>query len=166
MIENPPNIISLLASVFFLNSPNMQHISTLLILLIPMIFFWSCSKKNRVEKPLPVQAQLSAEEKIQQIAQENFKENYSLLYNESRSKVCIYKAWKTRPSDIEETISFLVFDPEKEEIIFKKTHPKAKIRWVSEAELEVQITPGRIRTPGQGKQRILYNAQNKSVKNR
>lgn len=129
-----------------------------------MIFFWSCSKKNRVEKPIPVQTQLSVEEKIQHIAEENFKDNYALLYNESRSKVCIYKTWKTRPSDIEETVSFMVFDPEKEELIFKQTHPKAKIRWINEEELEVQITPGRIRTPGQRKQRILYNAQNKSVK--
>lgn len=110
--------------------------------------------------------QLSTTEQTIQVAKEYFKKDYDIRYNQSKEIACIWKSIKTRPNDPFPTLSFLVYDPQQKEILYRETVPKATIKWISNEELEVAVTPGRIADSKQSKSGFIYNVKLKQKRQR
>ena len=112
-----------------------------LVLILELI---ACSKKIKpveTEKEIPT---LSPEEKIDLLAKETFQKEYQIIYNESKSVVCISKAIKRRPNDIFPSLSFLLYNPDTETVLFKETIAKATGKWISDQQFEVTTVTGRV----------------------
>jgi len=82
--------------------------------------------------------------------------------------VCIAKAIKKRPNDIFTTLSFVLYQPESEETLFKEVIPKATGKWLNNNEFEVTTIPGRMpgRMPTNSKSAqksgFIYNVKTKT----
>ena len=119
----------------------------------------SCSKKTLSANT--IDEGINIEERVKQVALTKFESNYKLMYNESRNKVCIYKSRKSRSNDIYQTISFVIYDPKTDQILFEEKIARAECRWVNDKEFEVIVTPGIVRSTDQAQKRMIYNTDTK-----
>ncbi len=127
-------------------------------ILLFLLLLTACNKKVKPQKVI-----LSPAEKMEQIAKSNFKSNYEITYNKSKTVACISKKIKTRPNDIFHTLNFILYHIEKDRILFKETHPRADGKWKSDDEFQVTLTPGRMGKVASSKNRplIVYNVKTK-----
>ena len=70
---------------------------------------------------------------VEQIAANNFGENYKLNYNKSKRFVAITKKLDTEPY----TLKIMVYDNKNKKILWGKKALKGRIEWISRHELQV-----------------------------
>jgi len=70
---------------------------------------------------------------VEQIAANNFGENYKLNYNKSKRFVAITKKLDTEPY----TLKIMVYDIKNKKILWGKKALKGRIEWISRHELQV-----------------------------
>ena len=70
---------------------------------------------------------------IEQIASNNFGDNYNLVYNKSKKFVAITKKLETDPY----TLKIMVYDLKNSKILWGKKALKGRIEWISRHELQV-----------------------------
>lgn len=132
----------------------------LLLFVIVVIGFIACSKK--VKQAVTEETTISPNEKTEQLAKSTFTNKYDITYNQSKSVACITKSFKKRPSEIFPTLSFLLYNPTSDKVIFKETIGRATGKWINDEEFEVLITPGRVGRAAslKNKQGFIYNVLN------
>lgn len=133
-----------------------------LLLMIPL--FGACTKK--IKPPSDGKSSMSEKERTILVAQQLFKQDYEIDYNPSQTLALISKKIKSRPNEVFPTLSFLVYDPQKEEIIYKETVARATIKWINDEEIEVAVVPGRDGGPEQIKPGFIYHVKTQQKRNR
>ncbi len=108
-----------------------------------------------------VERSLTSEEKIKNVGTSYFKGTYQLLYNPSEKVVCLYQEKRTRPNEVFPTISFIVYDPTTEEVLFEDTVARAKMKWINDEQLQVQTVPGRVRSERDARSGFIYDLQSR-----
>ncbi len=141
----------------------------LFFLLLILILLMACAKKvtpttsttttTTITEPI-----INQTDKVEQLGKELFKQDFSLDYNQEKTVVCISKAIQKRPNDIFTTLSFVLYDIESAEILFKEIIPKATGEWLNNAEFQVTIIPGVMRSNRQNatKEGVIYNVRTKT----
>ena len=76
------------------------------------------------------------------ISLEKYGQNIEYLMNSSKTHVICLKRNKPTPQIPQSRISFFIYDIKKDEIIFEESFIDAEVRWKSEYQVEVKITPG------------------------
>ncbi len=114
------------------------------VLLLIIVLFIACSKKTTPATTPPIETSISPTDKVEQLGKALFKQDFSLDYNKDKTVVCISKAIKTRPNDIFSTFSFVLYQVESEETLFKEAMPKATGKWLNNKEFQVTTVPGRM----------------------
>ncbi len=131
--------------------------------LLLIVLLTACSKKVA---PLETEEEIvmSQADKVNQLAESLFKQDFSLDYNKEKTVVCISKAIKTRPNDIFSTLSFALYHLEAEETLFKEAIPSATGKWLNNKEFQVTTTPGRMSGRAQAIQKsgFIYNVVTKT----
>lgn len=135
-----------------------------ILFLIGILLLTACTKKT--SQP-PTTAVMTQEEKVQQLGEQLFKKDFSIDYNKEKTVVCIAKTIKKRPNDIFTTLSFVLYQPESAETLFKEVIPRATGKWLNNTEFEVITIPGRLpgrmpsNTKGTQKSGFIYNVKTK-----
>ncbi|MEM6317569.1 MAG: hypothetical protein AAF960_07850 [Bacteroidota bacterium] len=129
-----------------------------------LVALLACSKKVKPTTSEVLQPEITPTEKAEKVAQELFKSNYSVDFNSSKTVACITKSFKKRPNDIFPTLSFILYHPATEAILFKETIGKAKGRWKNDDEFLVTVTPGQMSRNSDvaKKQSYLFNIKTKT----
>ena len=134
------------------------------VLLLIIVLFIACSKKTTPATVPPAETMISKTDKVEQLGKTLFKQDFSLAYNKDKTVVCISKAIKTRPNDIFSTLSFVLYQVESEEILFREAIPKATGKWLNNKEFQVATVPGRMsgRAANIAKSGYVYNVITKT----
>jgi len=91
---------------------------------------------------------------VEQIAANNFGENYKLNYNKSKKFVAITKKLDTEPY----TLKIMVYDTKNKKILWGKKALKGRIEWISRHELQVTYF-----TKENKKNVLIYDTKTKQV---
>ena len=98
--------------------------------------FFSCSfLKNNSAKEL-------SEDKYQKIAEEKYKHDIIYTFNQSKSYVLCKKFVKPSPKMHQSSVSFFVYDLEKDKIVYEKSVDNGKVKWANDSKLKISIIPG------------------------
>jgi hypothetical protein len=76
------------------------------------------------------------------IAAEKYGDNIEYIFNSPKTHVICLKRNKPSPQIPQNQISFFIYDLKNGEIIFEESSIDAEVRWKSEDQVEVRITPG------------------------
>lgn len=117
----------------------MKEFLLLLVVLIILGLF-ACSKKAKPAK----ETSLSPEEKAIAFANKTYQKAYQVDFNPSKTVACISKSTKTKAGDTHPTLSFTLYQPSTEKILFKETIRRATGKWKNDNQFEVTIVPARV----------------------
>ena len=106
--------------------------------LILILGLLACSKKLKSASPS------NLEEKANEFATKIYQKDYQVDFNESKTIVCISKLSNKKGGDSLPTLSFTLYNPATEKILFKETIPRATGTWKNDQQFEVLITPERV----------------------
>jgi len=91
---------------------------------------------------------------VEQIAANNFGENYKLNYNKSKRFVAITKKLDTDPY----TLKIMVYDTKNKKVLWGKKALKGRIEWISRHELQVTYF-----TKDNKRNVLIYDTKTKQV---
>jgi len=91
---------------------------------------------------------------IEQIAANNFGENYKLNYNKSKKLVAITKKLETDPY----TLKIMVYDTKNKKVLWGRKALKGRIEWISRHELQVTYV-----TRENKRNVLIYDTKTKQV---
>ena len=91
---------------------------------------------------------------VEQIATNNFGENFKLNYNKSKRFVAITKKLDTEPY----TLKIMVYDIKNKKVLWGKKALKGRIEWISRHELQVTYF-----TKENKKNVLIYDTKTKQV---
>ncbi len=110
--------------------------------------FSSCSTSKSAKKAEGKSAT------VEQVAANNFGNNFKLLYNKSKKYVAITKKIDSDPY----TLKIMVYDTKAGSILWGKKALKGRLEWISRNELQVTYV-----TKDNKRNILIYNTKNKQV---
>ena len=100
------------------------------------LFFIACSTSKMDSQ------RSSNSQTYKSIAAGKYGKGIEYLFNEPKTYVVCLKRVKPTAQAPQNQTSFFIYDLEKEEIIFEESSIDAEVKWKSDTQVEVKITPG------------------------
>jgi len=118
----------------------------------------SCKSKKSIEN----QSNYSEPSGYLQIGKNKYGESFDLLYNKTKSHVCVFQVVRNRPDDIYANVNFFIYDINKDQIVFEDVQiNRGKIKWIKEHILETEKYIGRIRDSNKRANKTWYHVLSK-----
>lgn len=118
--------------------------------IILILFLFSCSQKVAITEEVPKKATL------EEIAKNNFKSGYKILYNRNKSFAAIYDEAKKEGEDFA-TMKIMLFDTKNNTIVWGKKAYNGKVEWDGATKLMVDYyINGKKNT-------VIYNTKTKET---
>ncbi len=88
---------------------------------------------------------------LKKLSLEKFGTSFRLIYNSDKSYSIVVKQEKSTAKNPNPLLQFFIYDMGKDKIIFKESFSGGKIKWRSNRQFEVTITPEMISTEDSNK---------------
>ncbi|MEM1120709.1 MAG: hypothetical protein AAGJ18_09690 [Bacteroidota bacterium] len=120
-----------------------------------LLGLFACSKKLK-SPDTP-----TLEEKANELATKIYQKDFQVDFNAAKTIACLSKTSYKKGDKALPILSFTLYDPAKDKILFKETIPRATGTWKSDQEFEVIVKPERVGRMAtlEKRQGWIYNLQ-------
>lgn len=88
---------------------------------------------------------------LKKLSVEKFGASFHILYNNKRSFALVLKQEKSSVQNPKPVLQFFIYEMKKDKIIFEESVPAGKIKWKTNNQIEVIVTPETISTEDNNK---------------